>query len=59
LTAIENASLRSTLEAQLKKAREIGGQEREQLLEVLKSWKLPKIEDTLEIPTLHETVRHP
>jgi HEAT repeat protein len=58
LTALENASLRDTLEANLKDAREIGEQEREQLLETLKSWKLPK-EDALAIPVMHEIARQP
>jgi hypothetical protein len=58
LTALENASLRGTLEAKLKEEQEIGEQEREQLLEVLKSWKLPK-EDALATPAMHEIVRQP
>jgi HEAT repeat protein len=58
LTALENASLRDTLEANLKDAGEIGEQEREQLLETLKSWKLPK-EDALAIPVMHEIARQP
>jgi HEAT repeat protein len=59
LTALENASMRGTLEAKLKEAREIGEQEREQLLEVLKSWKLPKNEDALAIPAVLQTVLRP
>jgi HEAT repeat protein len=59
LTALENASLRGTLEAALKDMREIGEQEREQLLEVLKSWKLPSNEDALATPAVRETVPQP
>jgi HEAT repeat protein len=59
LTALENASLRDTLEAMLKEEQEIGGQEREQLLEVLKTWKLPKNEAALATPALHEIARQP
>jgi HEAT repeat protein len=59
LTALENASLRGILEAALKEMREIGEQEREQLLEVLKSWKLPSNEDALAAPAMHEIARQP
>lgn len=58
LTALENAGLRATLEARLKDAQEIGEQQREQLVEVLKSWKLPK-EDALATPAMHEVVQQP
>jgi HEAT repeat protein len=57
LTALENASMGGTMEAKLKEDQEIGEQEREQLLEVLKSWKLPKNEDALATPALQETAR--
>ena len=59
LTALENAGLRGTLEAKLKEALEIGEQEREQLLEVLKSWKLPKFEKAPAIRAVHEAVPQP
>jgi hypothetical protein len=56
LTAIENASLSCALEAELKATREIAEHEREQLLEVLKTWKLPK-GAALAAPAVHETAR--
>jgi hypothetical protein len=56
LTAVENASLSGTLEANLKEEQEIGEPEREQLLEVLKTWKLPK-GVALAAPAMHETAR--
>jgi HEAT repeat protein len=59
LTAVENASLRSTLEEKVKEAQEIGEQEREQLLEVLRTWKLPKNEEAPAPSALHETARQP
>lgn len=59
LTALENSSMRETLEAELKEAREIREQEQRQLLEVLKSWKLPENEDTLAIPVVLQTVLRP
>jgi HEAT repeat protein len=59
LTAVENASLSCILEANLKEEQEIGEQEREQLLEVLKTWKLPNNEDALAAPAMHETARQP
>jgi HEAT repeat protein len=58
LTAVENASLSGTLEANLKEEQEIGEQEREQLLEVLKTWKLPK-GVALAVPAMHEIARQP
>jgi HEAT repeat protein len=58
LTALENASLRGSLEAKLKEEQEIEEQEREQLLDVLKSWKLPK-EDALATAAMHEVARLP
>lgn len=59
LTALENSSMRETLEAELKEAREIREQEQRQLLEVLKSWKLPENEDALAIPVVLQTVLRP
>ena len=55
LTALENASLRGTLGAKLKEDQEIGEQEREQLLELLETWKLPGIEDALAASAVHQT----
>lgn len=59
LTALENSSMRETLEAELKEAREIREQEQRQLLDVLKSWKLPENEDALAIPVVLQTVLRP